>query len=69
MADESEKNKEININNDEISTAHQFGRDRMVLPGVDLSCCELPENPNGMNEVTACGIEVEDDEDTDYEEF
>ena len=67
MADESDKNKDTN--NDEIGAAHQFGRDRMVLPGVDLSCCELPENPNGMNEVTACGIEVEDDEDTDYEEF
>ena len=67
MADESDKNKDIN--KDEISTVHQFGRDRMVLPGVDLSCCELPENHTGKNEVTACGIEVQDDDDTDYEEF
>ena len=46
---------------DDIDQVFQFGQDRMKLPGVDLSCCEFPETTDDQQQVTACGIEIDDD--------
>ena len=74
MEAEEDKTEDITGRDDEeLEQAFKFGNDRMVLPGVDLSCCEFPEPDNKPEnpEVTACGIVVDDDESCDepYEEF
>ena len=61
--------KKEDIEDDEAEHVFRFAQDRMVLPAIDLSCCELPDTDRLQQETTACGINVVDDNDDSYEEF
>ena len=53
--------KKEDIDDDEAEHVFRFAQDRMVLPAIDLSCCELPELDGVKQETKACDINVVDD--------